>query len=579
MALNNESEILEAKRYLEGKYSTRDQAYVVLRKLYNADYWGDSEVQGIKLVYNLIASVVDRYTDFMVLPPDWQVIPADVSKEAKIIAEKQERILYSQWELNDILILQQWQANLQSLYGFFGFLIMPDLESKERYVKIHSLIPENILPMPKSDNINDLDYVIIKAMDYKTNDSKFNPAIATDQRRYQTNVILYCDKEKVIKMVDGKEVMRIEHNFGFINCVLGQNRVKPHFIEGIGDVDQAIGLNQYLNELISWQGDIIEYSANPLRVFKGLAGDQKIPNGPGGSVQLNADGDARFVTWDGSPPDVERMINRVIQGIQDMTNINDAALGRDVPSGTSGSAVRSLLSGIQAAMLRKQVTLGNAYIKVNEMIFAIIEKMFSEKEIVVRGTKRGNTFVDKIKGKDINGNYRNKAIWPPGVLDLGSRINLETLKLNNRLQSRITTMENIGVLSPLEEMQRIRMEEEEEIQRQARLANPTGVPPTKQAEFDTAQRQLQSLDSGGGGDPITALAEFIRGVPKIRGAVLFGGQEGESFVIVLTEMKDKATIANKLPAEFKGKIVFRKYDEAKDGDLQAIVENEAEPVA
>ncbi len=574
MGLTTDTEILEAKRYLEGKYTTRDQAYLVLRKLYNADYWSDKDVGGIKLVYNLIASVVDRYTDFLSMPPDWQVIPADVSREATALADKQEKILYSQWELNHILVLQQWQANLQSLFGFFGFLVMPNPEGKEKYVQIHSLIPENILPMPKSDNINDLDYVIIKASEYKTGDMNFSPQLRPDQRREQMNVLLYCDDKKIVKMKDGKEIMRIEHDFGFINVVLGQNRVKPHFVEGIGDVDQAIGLNQYLNELISWQGDIMEYAANPLRIFKGILGDQKIPNGPGGSITLDADGSAQFLSWPGSPPDIERMINRVIQAIQDMTNINEPLFGRDVPSGTSGAAVKSFLSGIQAAMLRKQVTLGDAYVRVNEMIFSIIEKMFANKEIVVRGTKRGNVFIEKIKGKEINGNYRNKAIWPPGVLDLGSRINIEIMKLNNRLQSRRTAMENVGVLSPADEFERIRQEEEEELLRQQRLANPTGVPPQRAAEFQTAAQQLQSMNGPGGGDPISALAQYIRSLTKLKGDVLVAEQDGDNFTLVLTSMNDKATIVNKLPEQFKGKVTFRKYDEEKDGELQPIVENE-----
>jgi len=578
MGLDKASQIIEARRFLEGKFTQRDAIYRQLRKLYSADYWSGSQVTGIKLVYNLIASVVDRYTDFMSLPPDWQVLPHDVTREATLEADKQEKILYSQWELNNILVLQQWQGHLQSLLGFFGFMVLPNPGNKEKYVRIEPLIPEFVLPMPKSDNIHDLDFVIVKGYDYTKRRELFEPQLRHDQKKDTINSIQYFDKDKIITLENGEEVSRITHNFGFIPVVLGQNRVKPHAIEGVSDIEQSVGLNQYLNELISWQADIIEYAANPITIIKGLIGDKTLPTGPGAQWDLPRDSDASFLTWPGSPPTVETMINRVVQAIQDMTNINEPLFGRDVPSGTSGAAVKSFLSGIQAAMLRKQVTMGDAYVRVNEIIFKIMERMFSDKDIVARGTKKGTMFVIKIKGKEINGNYRNKAIWPAGVLDLGSRINQEITKLNNKLQSRFTSMENIGILSPLDEMKRIKEDDEEELQRQIRLANPSGLPAGQSGELASAQDQLARFagpeEQGGGGNDVQELAQVVRDIPKIKGAVFFGGQEGDKFTLVLTTMSDKSTIVNKLPEKFKGKITFRKHNPSADTDLQAIVDNE-----
>ena len=92
MAANTVGEILDLRTFLKSKYSRRDTAYRQLRQLYNADYWsGKNNVTGIKLVYNLLANVVDRFTDFMSQSPDWRVLPSSMEKPALTMADWQEK--------------------------------------------------------------------------------------------------------------------------------------------------------------------------------------------------------------------------------------------------------------------------------------------------------------------------------------------------------------------------------------------------------------------------------------------------------------------------------------------------------
>jgi len=577
MGVESVKDIIELRRFLEGKYSNRDRAYRQLRQFYNADYWsGKPQISGIKLVYNLLANVVDRFTDFMSQPPDWRVLPMSMEEESLVMADKQEKLLYAQWGLNNINVAQQWQAHLQSLLGFFGFEILPETNNKanpEKLVKINVLNPDITYPMPKSDNIRDLDSVIMRSYDYTKDRGLFNPSLRQDQRRTFSNETKYYDNEKIVILQDDKEVLRIKHDFGFIPVVLGQNRVKPHFVEGVGDLDQAVGMNEYLNELLSWQADILEYSANPITIIKGHIGDTKLPTGPGSTWYGNENFRADFLSWPGQPPDVERMINRVIQSIQDMTSMSEPAIGRNIPSGTSGAAVQSLMSGIQATMLRKQVVMGDVYVHVNEVIFKMIERMFANKEILVRGTRKGNVFVEKFKGKEINGNYRNQAIWPPGVLDQASRVDIEIRKHQAGLQSRFTTMEGMGIISPKDEAELIRKEENESLQRE--LIKSGQLNP-QQAEFDTAAQQLARDDTSqfGGPSEEQGLIQAVHGIDKVKGDVFFGGRQEEKLTLVLTNMNDKATIVNKLPPTFKGRIKFRPFKEDQDEELTPIVEQE-----
>lgn len=589
MGLKTVGEILEARTFLKGKYIVRDRAYMKLRSLYSADYFsGKAHIQGVKLVYNLLANVVDRYTDFMSQPPDWRVIPSDITEEAMVMADKQEKFLYSQWELNNIQMAQQWQAHLQALLGMFGFSVIPNfdkhgkLANPEQYVRINVLTPDYTYAMPKSDNIRDNDFIIVDAFNYENARDQYNPSLSANAKRDMANTHIYFDKD-IIKVIENGEIVNeIGHDFGFIPIVLGQNRVKPHNVEGVGDLDQSVGLMEYVNELLSWQADIIEYHANPTTIIKGYSGDDKLPNG--GRWFLGPDGDAKFLQWTGPGPAVDNMLAKVIGYIQDMTHLSPAILGNDIPSGTSGSAVQSLLSGIQATMLRKQVTLGDVYNKTNEVIFRVVEKIFGNKELVVRGTKKGNVFVDKFKGSEINGNYRNQVVWPAGILDQPSRVNLEIQKMSARLQSRHTAMEKIGIDSPIDEMKRIDLEDAKELERQIALKGGGDNPLS--GDFKTMANSLskgQALQPGGGqpGQPaagqqggLTTIQQAIRNIPKIKGDVLYGGRDGQSYLVVLTDMTDKATIVNKLPPDIKGLVKFRKFDEQSDANLPTIVQQQ-----
>lgn len=574
MAVKTTNEILEMKDYLKGKYTTRNRAFQTFRRLYNGEFYNEEEGTMIHLVFNLLALAVDKYTDYMTQAPDWRVIPVDMTTPMLDAAERQEKLLYSQWELNDIITMQQWQAHLQSMLGFFAFEVLPNMESKEKYVNVHCSLPEFVYPMPKSDNIRDLDSVIIESFDYgQDNRTLFMPDMRHDQRLLP-NITKYYDREKIVIVRDRTEILRIEHDFGIMPVICGQNKIKPHFLEGTSDLKQVVGLNQYLNDLLSWEAAILEYNSNPITILRGFLGDiNKLPRGPGATWGLPENARAEFLSWQGQAPQVENMIRRVQQAIEDGTNINDPTLGRDIPSGTSGAAVQSLMSGIQSAILRKQLALGEAYTRVNETMFRIIEKMFPSRELSLRGVKRGNVFVNKMKGSEINGNYRNRVIWPAGIMDAPARLNTETQKLNSKLQSRYTTMQNIGIESPMDEMKRIREEEEEEIRLALLRQNPTGIDPQRQNEFATAARQIgldQPQDDQG---PEQALFEAVRDMDKIKGDVLYGGKSGKNFVLVVTDNNDKGTILRKLPKGLDN-VIVRPFVVGKDEDLVSIIAQE-----
>ena len=119
--LSSDKEILELKSYLLRKNTDRNFTYQQLRQYYNAEYFKGTEVQGMRLIYNLMSAAVDRYTDFMIQTPEFRILPMGVSSDALDQADLLEKLLASQYQLNDFSILQGWASNLQAMLGMFAF--------------------------------------------------------------------------------------------------------------------------------------------------------------------------------------------------------------------------------------------------------------------------------------------------------------------------------------------------------------------------------------------------------------------------------------------------------------------------
>jgi hypothetical protein len=100
----------------------------------------------------------------------------------------------------------------------------------------------------------------------------------------------------------------------------------------------------------------------------------------------------------------------------------------------------------------------------------------------------------------------------------------------------------------------------------------------QQGQMDQAAQMLNNMKSpqppGQGNEQ--SLFSLLQQIPKLKGAVLYEGKTGDIISLVLTDLKDKATIVNKLPPEFKGKVKFRSYVESEDAGLQAIVDNQGQ---
>ena len=165
--------------------------------------------------------------------------------------------------------------------------------------------------------------------------------------------------------IDGDQALMIKHNLGEVLWYECQNIPIPHRHRGQGDIDQAINLQEYLNLLLSSFADMIAYAANPIAVVRGTkVGGTNLPFQERAVWELERDAQVGFLQWTGAPPTNEAQTLRVFQGIEDLTGVSSPAFGREIPSGTSGNAIRSLLAGFNTRLGTKQQLMGDCMVRI-----------------------------------------------------------------------------------------------------------------------------------------------------------------------------------------------------------------------
>lgn len=599
--MRNLQEILNLYETLKTKYKERNSDFKILRAAYEGRYWEGAETEGITLIYNLLNSAVHRYVDYLATLPDIRVIPPGLEVKDQEFADTLEKVLYGIWDENLLDIKLQQMVFYQALLGLIVIHTRPDPDSPAKI--IHEIgVPEYFYPLPKKDDFTKLEAVIYASPDLTLETHEHPMEYSSDE------VVQYWDAEGVVYIKDSQIQKTIRHNFGFVPWTYAQNRIRPHRVHGSSDLEQAVGLMDYLNTLFSYKADIIEWAADPPMILKGSnLAPQDVPRGPHSVIPIEQEADIKFLQWTGSPPDIDNQISLTQKAIQDMLGLAEPAWGRHLPSGVSGATVREFMSGPAARISAKQLLIGRALVEANAMSLRIAEKVYPNEELVYCGIKRGQAFSVRLKGKDIKGHTRNRVIWKPGGLDASAKVNNELQKMGARVQSRITTMENLGIEQPLDENKRIRDDILEERQREAPLSPgvkpgmegkvPEGAesPEVNEAEEKKILEALLKEEAGkvgktgkekgvpeeeieSEGEGRITLSEVVKALQAVRkltgevwliGEIVTQGWTEGNIDVALTDLKDKATILNALP-QFRGRINFSKVTGQPEGEARKI---------
>lgn len=474
------SEVLHLYKQMSSVYSQRNQEFTVLRQVFDAQYVSTQQQSSTgkaefndkkKLVYNMINTAVRRFMDEMSSPLRMQAIPRGIDDKDIEIAEKRQKAIDRCFEENQMGLKIIQAAYYQSLLDKAIWEVTPD-PMMETKVRIDLTLPEAYFPIPAADNWTMTKAVLVSWKRFDPKESiELNDIDPLGQNQDNVNfgedrVIEYSDDQWFVRWEKGEITVAIHHKMGFVRFDEAHNIPIPHRHRGQGDADQSVGLNEYLNELMSAQANVLAYLAAPIIVVRGSrTGAQNLVWGPGAIWEMERDGSAEILTWAGAPPTFEAQILRTMQGIEDNTGLSSPAFGREIPSGVSGETVRSILAGFNTRVGTKQTLMGFAIVSVAKKVQKIWETQFPNEEIEISGEQEGMEEGATLDPKEMRGFYDVRAIFEPQNETV--RVFTELQKMEKGVQSKLRTMRNLGVANPEDEMKRIDLERQKEMAMQA----------------------------------------------------------------------------------------------------------------
>jgi hypothetical protein len=494
---------------LSTTFAERNGEYSVLRRVFDGDYASMSESKTktgtpfqdrIKLLYNVSNASVRRYMDQMSSPPRIEAVPEGFEMADIEACDKKTKFLEYIYHCNNMGVKLMQMAFYQSLLDNAVINIRPAPHLPHK-IRIELGVPDFYYPITRGDDWSNPVGVIYAFRTFKGSSWVRDPMrFNSSNQEFDVN-IEYWDHNWYTR-IEPERTFSIHHGLGEIPWFQIQNLPIPHRFRGQGDVDQVVGMNEYLNMLMSAMGDMIAYAAAPIAVVRGTkVGGVNLPYEPRAVWELERDAQVGFLQWSGTPPAVEAQILRTLQAIEDLTGVSSPAFGREIPSGISGNAVRSLLAGFNTRLGTKQQMLGEALVRANECILKMAEMMFPNEEFRVIGENSsagkdlGRRKFYSVKPKEFGGWYKNRVLFSP--LDPAATYFQEVDKFSKGLQSKFTTMKNLGVSNVWDELERMRFEKQEEashennmgLAKQGKFQPP--VPPEEQkAEMDQLIEQI-----------------------------------------------------------------------------------------
>ncbi len=536
------AEIRSKYSYLQMIFQERNTEYQILRDIFHgtlAQDQRDKTVAGTvtrnrpEIIYNVLNSSIRRYMDQSSTPPRIDGVPRGFEIDDIELADKRAKLLDYICECNNMGVKDIQASFYQALLGKAIWNVRPAPHLKHK-VKIELAVPDFYYPITKGDNWQDPVAVIYGFRQFK--DDVWRDPMKFRQSGEMDSTIEYWDKKWYVRL-DERGAMVIPHNLGEILWYETHNIPIPHQDRGQGDIDQSVGLQEYLNLLLSSFASMIAYAANPIAVVRGTkVGGTNLPFQERAVWELERDAQVGFLQWEGAPPTTEAQVLRIFQGIEDTTGVNSPAFGREIPSGTSGTTVRSLMAGFNTRLGTKQQLAGDCRARLLAGVQLVLEKMFPDEEFEVAGenVRPGRAYGKKtrytVKPREFEGWYKTKIIYQP--LDPAATYFQEMDKLKNGIQSEYTTMKNLGIQNVWDEKERIRIERQEKAEHQNDLAL------AQQGQYVSPEQQAQAAQDDQAG--MTQLLEQLKGLKGVPGASPKGQEERDA-------KRDVALEAAKVP--------------------------------
>jgi hypothetical protein len=513
-----------ANKKNEPEYQERNEAYRKLQYAYHGQYEKLKKVQegeslGLDLdqsvveshediVCNILNTIVDGNVTKLGILPEIEVIrPYPSTKEKDEAVEKVERIIYGYWYNSKMVRVQATTGFDGSCLGMAVYGVYPDFEMKYPIIKARDPATA-YFEKEYGKDYDDLEWVIYE---YDELGSVINKKFGVTVRSTKIKAIEYIDKQwRILFIADGgtrKTLASVRHGYGFVPSVPVPNLIVPRRAHGSSDIEQAVGMNQYLIHLFNLERyGIEEVLFSPIILIGPQKAPEELEMGPDAVWGVELGGGAMRLPPVQTTPDMHIQMNRSIDYIRMNTGFGQAEFGETPVTSVGTGKFQSSLRGPMGERIEfKRGIWGEAMSRVNEMCLKIDEKEWPNEKKTVIGKVNATKFALEYTPKeDINGWYYNEVFWSPFGADMPTRMAVLQSLRQDEIVSKKYVRKNIRDIRDPNEMEReIQQEREDELKHAARLAQiQTGEMP---------QEELAAISQGPGlgqqSPPISPAAE------------------------------------------------------------------------
>jgi len=520
------TEVIDLYADLRATWANRNGEYDLSRRRYFGEHWTNPDNPLPQNRYALTLNYLKPFTDKSIQLlvgrlPAIQVMPPGVDEASRRLAEQEEGILYGTWEYNnapEVFQMTAWDS-----FVLRRGLIYVWWDADAEMVRFKNCAPEHFYPEYDGQDIYRAIYVQRRntaalkkqfpgyADDIEDDDAmnyEFVAGSSLDRigARGQTTVFDVYEADGHFTRVMGNAIIELDLKLPFkgipfieFPCFPVSGETEP-----LNLLDQLVELNQYLDQLVSQNADIISKYANPTILDKqsGQSAEaiRKAMGAPGAVIPIRRDGNIELLNWQGTVPAINDQLTFVLDALFDLAGKPRSAFGQTVTNQSGVLTNLSLTPTLQSNEYHESMW-GTRLSKLNEWILALWEQNKSGDLISFKGRKHTQSgssqyYEVEITGEEIAGWYKNRIKWPSAVrVDDPVYVQnlLQQLQSDPPGMSLYTYLEKAGIEDVEAEIDRI----------QQQLEDPRMHPDRLNSAIDAATAiqgaQLPGLDAFGGG--------------------------------------------------------------------------------
>lgn len=494
---------------LRAQWNTRNGEYDLSRRRYFGEHWdpvtNPAPTNRYSLTVNYLKPLVDKSVQLLFgRIPALQVMPRGTDQAARRHAEQLEAILYGTWKANDAVTALQ-KAAWDSFVLRRGLIyVWWDPDAKK--VCFKNCAPEHFFPEYDGDRIFRAIYVSrrstealkdqypSRAAQIEEDDAMNYPFVEGSDldkvgARGQTTVIDVFTAEGKFYRVMGNAFLEMDLHLPFKEVPFIEFPCFPVSgdTEPLNLIDQIVELNQYIDQLLSQNADIISRYANPvvLDIASGQSAEaiRRAMGSPGAVIPIRPNGDLKLLGWQGNQPMIMEQLQVALDTLFDLSGKPRSAFGQQTSQQTGVQTNLALTPTLQSNEYHESI-FGARLARLNEWILAFWEKNMAGDTIEFQGRYETQTGSQKfydvtMTGEEIGGWYENRIKWPSAIRTddpVYIQNNLQQLTSDPPAISLYTYLERVGTEDVEAEIDRIKEQ----------LEDPRLHPDRLQAGLDAA---------------------------------------------------------------------------------------------